>query len=338
MQTSDFDYILPDELIAHRPLACRDQSRLMVLNAAKNTIQHHYFSDLASLLTHNDVLILNDTKVIKARLFAKKETGATVELFLLKSRSEFEWEVLVKPAKRVHVGDRLVIAKDFSLTIQEKTPGFVVVTFHCTQPFWACLELYGNTPTPPYIHNDQPNVAEVYQTVFAKSPGAVAAPTAGLHFTPELIDTLTQKGVEILRVTLHVGYGTFQPIKVDSLENHIMHEEYYVVPDETASRLNAIYGKKRLVAVGTTCVRTLESCFCEGTFKAGASSTCLFIYPGYVFKVVGAVITNFHLPKSSLIMLVSAFSGLEFIQKAYALAIQKKYRFYSFGDAMLLEL
>jgi len=337
MQTQEFEYDLPDELIAHEPLKQRDQSRMMCLNATKKTINHNVFSDISEKLTHKDVLVLNNTKVIKARLFATKETGAKIELFLVKSLSKNEWEVLAKPAKRIRQGDRLMIAADFDCVVQKKLDGPVVVLFNSTLPFFDALDKYGHTPTPPYIKNNQKNVSAVYQTTFAQSPGAVAAPTAGLHFTPALLQTLQQKGVEIVYVTLHVGYGTFQPITVDTVMQHRMHEEFYVVPPKTAEALNKAYGNKRIVAVGTTCVRTLEANFKDGQFHAESSSTSLFIYPGYIFNTVDVIITNFHLSKSSLMMLISAFCGLGFLKKAYALAIQKKYRFYSFGDAMMIE-
>lgn len=339
IKTTDYDYNLPLELIAQTPLSNRSESRLMVLNRANQSIEHKKFSDILDYLSENDVLVLNDTKVIPARLIGSKEdTGAVIEVLLLKDLGNNIWESLAKPQKRVKIGsvisfgDGLLKAK----CISKADMGICHFELIYEGILVEILDKLGQMPLPPYIHEklEDPNR---YQTVYAKHPGSAAAPTAGLHFTPELLEKIKAKGVELIFVTLHVGLGTFRPVEEDDLTNHIMHEEYYEISEEAAKALNAAKSKgKRIIAVGTTSTRTLESAYDNG-FKACCNSTSIFIYPGYKFKAVDAQITNFHLPKSTLIMLVSALASREFILTAYEKAVLEKYRFFSFGDAMFIE-
>ena len=339
IKTTDYDYNLPLELIAQTPLSNRSESRLMVLNRANQSIEHKKFSDILDYLSENDVLVLNDTKVIPARLIGSKEdTGAVIEVLLLKDLGNNIWESLAKPQKRVKIGsvisfgDGLLKAK----CISKADMGICHFELIYEGILVEILDKLGQMPLPPYIHEklEDPNR---YQTVYAKHPGSAAAPTAGLHFTPELLEKIKAKGVELIFVTLHVGLGTFRPVEEDDLTNHVMHEEYYEISEEAAKALNAAKSKgKRIIAVGTTSTRTLESAYDNG-FKACCNSTSIFIYPGYKFKAVDAQITNFHLPKSTLIMLVSALASREFILTAYEKAVLEKYRFFSFGDAMFIE-
>jgi S-adenosylmethionine:tRNA ribosyltransferase-isomerase len=341
MFTKEFDYTLPPDLIAKTPLAKRDSSKLMVIKTKEDNFSHKSFSDIESHLGANDVLVLNDTKVIKARLFAYKKTGAKIELFLINPLNDTDWVVLMRPAKRVSVGDILTISSHFHVSILEKDErGYVHVHFDFVGNFFEHLSRDGLMPIPPYIRQGGESSVDFeteYQTVFAKHPGAVAAPTAGLHFTDTLLDRLKQKGVTIEYITLHVGYGTFKPVTAEKVTDHVIHEERYSISKDTAKRLTSYkQNGKRLVAVGTTSVRTLESAFENNMFKSGDNVSTLFIYPGYTFKAVGAIVTNFHLPQSSLLMLVSAFSTVSLIRRTYEEAIMSRYRFYSFGDAMLL--
>ena len=326
MKLSDFDYALPKELIAQRPAEERDSSRLMVL---KEGIEHRRFRDLPEYLESGDVLVINDTKVLKARIFGKKSTGGRVEALILGKAEDGLWEALIKG--KVKEGSVL----DFSghrAKVIEKDGGKAAVEF--SEDPELIMEEQGVYPLPPYIkeyHGDM----ERYQTVFARKDGAVAAPTAGLHFTPELLKFIEKKGVDIVRITLHVGWGTFKPVKVENIEEHRMEKEWYEISREAAERINSREG--RLFAVGTTTVRSLESSSVNGAIIPGAGETDLFIYPGYEFKSgMDALITNFHLPKSTLLMLVTAFGGYERIMNAYRIAVEKRYRFFSFGDAMLI--
>ncbi len=335
LKLSDFDYYLPKELIAKYPVEPRDSCRLMVLDRKNKTIQHRIFRDIKDYLEEGDLLVLNDTKVIPARLKGKKETGANIEIFLLRPISEKKWEVLIKNIKRLKPGQKVMIADDFSAKLVEKyEEGKALVEFEGND-INALIKKYGHIPLPPYIEReDEEKDKDYYQTVFAKKEGAVASPTAGLHFTQELLDSLEEKGIKKAFVTLHVGLGTFRPIQTEDITKHRMHEEYYQIPQETIEKIKETKEKgKRVVAVGTTVVRTLET-YAQTGKSEGFSD--IFIYPPYDFKMIDALITNFHLPKSTLILLVSAFAGRDFILKAYNEAVKEKYRFFSYGDAMFI--
>lgn len=351
MRVDDFDYNLPEELIAQQPLKERDSCRLMVLKRDLGEIEHKKFSDILDYLDSGDCLVMNDSKVIPARLFGIKEgTGAKIEFLLIKRLEENEvWETLVKPGKRVKPGDRVIFSeeKDKKLIaeiIGTGEDGTRIVSFDYDGIFMERLEEMGAMPLPPYI--DRPATEEDredYQTVYNRVEGSVAAPTAGLHFTKELLAKANEKGVKLAYLTLHVGIGTFRPVKVDTVENHHMHFEEYMVSEEAASAINeTIKSGGRIISVGTTSTRTLESAskFDEETGKylvsPGGGSTDIFIYPGYDFKIVDGLITNFHLPKSTLIMLISAIYDRDKILEAYKEAVKEKYRFFSYGDAMLI--
>ena len=337
MLLSDFDYDLPEELIAQTPITPRNASRLMVLDRAKQTINHHHFYDLKNFLLPGDTLIFNDTRVIPARLIGHRETGARVEVFLLRRIDVNHWETLVKPGKKAIVGNKIIFSEDLSCKITSHTEfGGRIVEFDFDGIFEEILDRLGETPLPPYIHEKLED-SERYQTVYNRVRGSAAAPTAGLHFTTEQMDDLKNFGVNLGFVTLHVGLGTFRPVQVDNIEDHVMHEEYFSIPQETVNLINQTkQNHHRVIAVGTTSIRTLESAAINGELKAMSSATNIFIYPGYEFKIVDAIITNFHLPKSTLIMLISAFVGRKFTLKAYHEAVQQRYRFFSFGDAMLI--
>ncbi len=341
MKTSDYDYFLPEELIAQTPLKDRSQSRLLVLDKTKKTYDDKSFCDILDYLDKNDVLVINDTKVIPARLIGHKEdTGAVMEVLLLKDLGDNVWQCLVKPQRRLKIdgiitfGDGMLKAK----CIKKEDMGICEVKLIYDGILVEILDKLGEMPLPPYIHEKLKD-KDRYQTVYAKNPGSAAAPTAGLHFTKELMEKIKAKGIEIIPVTLHVGLGTFRPVNEENIENHEMHSEYYEISDESAKRLNlAKQEGKRIVAVGTTSVRTLESAIHDDNkFYPECKNTQIFIYPGYKFKAVDALITNFHLPKSTLIMLVSALAGREFILEAYKHAVEEKYRFFSFGDAMFIK-
>ena len=341
LKTSDYDYNLPEELIAQTPLNDRSSSRLMVINREKQTISHKHFTDILDYLSDNDVLVINDTKVIPARLIGHKEdTGAVIEVLLLKDLGNNIWETLAKPQKRVKIGsiisfgDGLLKAKCIELLDM----GICKFELIYDGILVEILDKLGEMPLPPYIHEKLQDKNR-YQTVYAKNPGSAAAPTAGLHFTPELMKKIKEKGVQIIPVTLHVGLGTFRPVTEDDASKHEMHSEYYEISEESARLLNeAKKSGKRIVSVGTTSTRTLESAIHDdGLFYPECRNTNIFIYPGYKFKAIDALITNFHLPKSTLIMLVSALAGREFILKAYEEAVKERYRFFSFGDAMFIE-
>ncbi len=338
MLLTDFDYELPEELIAQTPIEPRNFSRLMVLNPATQEINHEHFYDLQKFLTAGDALIFNDTRVIPARLIGQKATGGHVEVFLLRRLDATTWETLVKPGRKVQEGAEIFFGEELSCKIVGRTDfGGRIVQFQFDGVFEEILDRLGETPLPPYIHEKLENI-ERYQTVYNRERGSAAAPTAGLHFTKEQMAELENFGVKLGFVTLHVGLGTFRPVQTETIEDHQMHEEFYTVPETTAKliRETKMAGKK-VIAVGTTSIRTLESAALDDlNVEVGSDSTKIFIYPGYKFKIVDALITNFHLPKSTLIMLVSAFAGREFILKAYKEAVENRYRFFSFGDAMFI--
>lgn len=340
MKLSEFDFNLPEELIAQRPLDKRDTSRLMVLNREKQTIEHKHFYDIIDYLQPGDILVRNNTKVIPARLFGiKEETNGHVELLLLKDLGDDTWECLVGNARIVKIntvitfGEGLLKAK----CIEIKDEGIRVFKMIYTGIFFEILDQLGTMPLPPYI-KEKLNDQNRYQTVYAKIEGSAAAPTAGLHFTDEIIEKIKAKGIEILDVTLHVGLGTFRPVKVDDILDHHMHSEFYMIEPDVAKKLNqAKANGQRIIAVGTTSTRTLEANIKKyGKFTATHENTDIFIYPGYQYEAIDCLITNFHLPKSTLLMLISAFASKEFIFKAYQEAIDKKYRFFSFGDSMFI--
>ena len=340
MKTSDFDYDLPSELIAQTPLKDRSSSRLLVMDRFTGELEHKEFKDIKDYLHKGDVLVINDTKVIPARLMGVKEdTGAVIELLLLKDLGNDEWECLGRPQKRLHVGTIVKFSDELSAEVTEiLDEGVTHVRLIYNGILMEILDRLGEMPLPPYIHE---KLAEKdrYNTVYAKNIGSAAAPTAGLHFTNELMDELRQEGVIITNVTLHVGLGTFRPVEVDDISNHHMHSEFYQMSSETAEILNkAKQEGRRIIAVGTTSTRTLETIMNKyNEFKECSGNTDIFIYPGYEFKAIDCLITNFHLPKSTLVMLVSAFSKKEFILNAYNEAIKNKYRFFSFGDAMFIK-
>ncbi|WP_163329051.1 tRNA preQ1(34) S-adenosylmethionine ribosyltransferase-isomerase QueA [Desulfurobacterium thermolithotrophum] len=342
MKVSDFDYELPKELIAKFPVEPRDSSRLMVLNKKTGKIEHRIFKDIVEYLKAGDVLVINDTKVIPARLFGKLDTGGKVEILLVRQPGLNTWEVMAKPARKLKKGRKIYFDEELEAVVKKYSgEGKRIIEFviKSNKDFMEKLEEIGHIPLPPYIEREEkPEDREKYQTVFARKEGAVAAPTAGLHFTTELLENLKSKGIIIKNITLHVGPGTFKPVKVENVEDHQMDYETYYVPEDTAIEINRAKEEgRRVIAVGTTVTRTLESAADEsGKVKRGEDSTNLFIYPGYKFKVIDALITNFHLPRSTLLMLVSAFAGKERILNAYKEAVRKCYRFYSYGDAMFI--
>ena len=340
MKTSDFYFDLPEELIAQVPLENRDESRMMKVDKTTGCFSHGKFRDVLDCLNENDVLVLNDTRVIPARLFGIKiETNAEIEVLLLFRKNINTWEALTKPAKRLKIGTKIIFGEGLLIgTIKEiKLEGIRVIEFQYEGIFEDILDRLGNMPLPPYIH-EKLDDKERYQTVYSKVSGSSAAPTAGLHFTTEVINSLKNKGVQIEYVTLHVGLGTFRPVKAETIDEHIMHKEYFEIAKDVKDRLNeAKQNGKRIVCVGTTSVRTIESSannFNELEMNSGWTN--IFIYPPYKFKFVDAMITNFHLPESTLIMMISAFAGRENILNAYEEAINQKYRFFSFGDAMYI--
>lgn len=341
MKTDDFDYYLPEELIAQTPLAKRDDSRLLILDKKTGEIEHKHFYDIIDYLNPNDVLVINDTKVIPARIIGiKEDTGAVIELLLLHNIEENMWECLAKPQKRLHVGTIISFGHgELKCEVAEVLDeGITHVKMIYDGIFLEILEKLGSMPLPPYIHEKLDNPSR-YQTVYAENPGSAAAPTAGLHFTPELLDKIKEKGIKIVHITLHVGLGTFRPVNVTDVTKHKMHTERYYMTKESADVLNEAKKKgNRIIAVGTTSTRTLETIMKRfGTFKECSGDTDVFIYPGFEFKAIDAQITNFHLPKSTLVMLVSALAGKENIMHAYNEAVLQKYRFFSFGDAMFIK-
>ena len=340
MKTSDFIYDLPEELIAQTPLERRDSSRLLVLNKTTGETEHRHFYDLPEYLRGGDCLVLNDSRVIPARLFGVRPTGGAVEVLLLKDLGGGRWECLTRPGKKMRPGTEASFGGGELTCVVEDVldGGNRVIRFSYEGIFLEVLERLGQTPLPPYI-KQQLDDPERYQTVYAREPGSAAAPTAGLHFTPELLEKIRAMGVEICFVTLHVGLGTFRPVQAEDVNEHKMHSEYCTIPPETAEIINRTKRNGgRVISVGTTSCRTLES-FAkpDGTVEAGGGWTDIFIYPGYAFKCIDALVTNFHLPGSTLVMLVSALAGRENILNAYKTAVEMQYRFFSFGDAMLIK-
>ncbi|WP_347490805.1 tRNA preQ1(34) S-adenosylmethionine ribosyltransferase-isomerase QueA [Desulfoscipio sp. XC116] len=339
MKVADFEYFLPDELIAQDPAPVRDESRLMILPKKGGEPLHGLFKDIIDYIRPQDVLVINDTKVIPARLWGKKEgTGTTIEVLLLTRRDEHIWETLVRPGRRVPPGTKIIFGDELTGTVEAVADeGCRLIKFHYQGVFEELLDKLGVMPLPPYIKK-QPMDPGRYQTVYARDPGSAAAPTAGLHFTPELLQKVRDRGTAVVPVLLHVGLGTFRPVKVDEVTSHRMHAEFYSVPEETAHVINdtRIRGG-RVIAVGTTTTRCLETAAQDtGKVQPGAGRTEIFIYPGYRFRAVDGLITNFHLPRSTLLMMVSALVGRERLLDTYNLAVRMRYRFFSFGDAMLI--
>lgn len=343
MNVSDFDYNLPEELIAQVPIEKRDESRLMVLNRDKQTIEHKKFKDIIDYLEPGDCLVRNNTKVIPARIYGRKETGAHVEFLLLNNIEGDIWECIVRPGNKLHIGTKVLFGENSTKALLEAEildimPGGTrKVKFIYNGIFNEILDKIGLMPLPPYIHEELKE-KDRYQTVYARYEGSAAAPTAGLHFTPELLKKIEEKGVQIANVTLHVGIGTFRPVKEEKVEDHEMHSEHFYIKQEDVEKINnAKKNGKRIIAVGTTSCRVLETIADEnGMVKETEGDTKIFIYPGYKFKCLDALITNFHLPQSTLLMLVSALAGKEYILKAYNEAVKERYRFFSFGDAMFI--
>lgn len=338
METSDFNYQLPEELIAQTPIEPRDHSRLLVYDREKKSLEHRHFYDVKEYLRAGDVLVLNETKVIPARLYGKKRgVGTDFEFLLLKRLRLDTWEVIMRPGKKLKPGGWVDFGPDLAAELMcKKEDGVCEVRFVYDGVFEELLDQYGNMPLPPYI-TEKLEKKERYQTVYAREDGSAAAPTAGLHFTPELLEEIEKKGVSIVKILLHVGLGTFRPMKEERVEEHVMHAEYYSVSKDAADIVNAAKREgRRVIAVGTTSVRTLESAAKSGVLQAKSDETDIFIYPGYEWQMVDALITNFHLPKSTLVMLVSALTGREEILQVYRQAVEERYRFFSFGDAMLI--
>ena len=341
MLISDFEYDLPAELIAQAPLAERAASRMLAVDRAACSFSDRNFSDLPQFLRKGDVLVLNNTKVFPARLFGRSETGANIEIFLVKE-NDGVWETLARPARRLNVGKRIAFGDKLTAEVIEKAAdGKVLVRFECTGEFDQILDEIGKTPLPPYIKRETSAIdtdRERYQTVFARNRGAIAAPTAGLHFTPDTLDTIRNIGVTVAEITLHVGYGTFEPVRVNDLANHRVSPERFEIDEETAGILTeAKADARRIIAVGTTTTRALETALAKfDKFAAGSHFADLTITPGYKFQAIDALLTNFHLPQSSLLVLTSTFGGHELIMSAYRHAVEAKYRFYSYGDCMLI--
>ncbi len=340
MKVSDFNYNLPEELIAQVPIKKRDESRLMVLDKKNKTIEHKIFRDIIDYLNPGDVLVRNNTKVIPARIYGKKETGANVEFLLLNNIEGDIWESIVRPGNKLHIGAKVIFGDGLlKAEILDTMPGGTrKVKFSYKGIFNEILDKIGLMPLPPYIHEELKE-KDRYQTVYAKYNGSAAAPTAGLHFTPELLKRIEEKGVSIANVTLHVGIGTFRPVKEETVEAHEMHSEHFYIKQEDAEKINrAKKSGNRVIAVGTTSCRVIESIADEnGLVQETEGDTKIFIYPGYKFKCLDSLITNFHLPQSTLLMLVSALAGREFILRAYEEAVKERYRFFSFGDAMFIK-
>ncbi len=340
MEVSEFGYNLPEELIAQTPIEKRDTSRLMILDRKAQTIEHKVFKDILDYLNPGNVLVRNNTKVIPARLYGKKETGANVEFLLLNQIENDVWECIVRPGNKLHIGTKVIFGDDLlqGEILDTMLGGTRKVKFYYNGIFNEILDKIGLMPLPPYIHEELKEKKR-YQTVYAKHEGSAAAPTAGLHFTEELIEKIEKKGIKIANVTLHVGIGTFRPVKVEKIEEHKMHSEHFYIKKEDANIINnAKKENRRIIAVGTTSCRVLETVSDEnGMVKEQEGDTNIFIYPGYKFKCIDGLITNFHLPESTLLMLVSALAGHDYIMSAYEEAVRQKYRFFSFGDAMFIK-
>ena len=341
MELEEFDYYLPSGFIAQKPIKPRDRSRLMVLSRSRDEIQHKIFKDIKDYLKKGDLLVLNNTKVLPARLYGFKEkTKGKVEILLLESKKDRYWEVLVRPGKIVHTDTKIIFGPELEGIVEGKNEekGSYFIQFNFKGNFKEILNKIGQMPTPPYI-KEELKTGNDYQTVYAAQDGSIAAPTAGLHFTKSLFEELTHKGIEIVYLTLHVGRGTFEPIRTSKVEEHKMDSEFYSISSDVAQKIDqARSEKRRIISVGTTTTRTLESAFDfnQGRIVSGSDWSDIFIYPGYKFKVVDVLITNFHLPQSTPLMLVAAFAGKNFLLKAYQEAIRERYRFYSFGDAMII--
>jgi S-adenosylmethionine:tRNA ribosyltransferase-isomerase len=340
-KTSDFYYDLPEELIAQTPIKKRDHSRLLVLDKKTGEVEHKHFFDIIDYLQEGDCLVINDTKVLPARLYGTREdTGALIEILLLKRIDDNKWEILVKPGKKAKVGAKIIFKENLlsGKILEVEEDGNRIIEFEYKGIFEEILDVLGEMPLPPYIHEKLEDKNR-YQTIYAKNPGSAAAPTAGLHFNDELLKKIEDNGVNIARLTLHVGLGTFRPVKAEYISEHKMHSEYYELTDEEAERINiAKRNGKKVISVGTTSTRTLETIGDEnGLLCAQKGWTDIFIFPGYEYKVVDSLITNFHLPESTLVMLVSALADKEKIMNAYKIAVEEKYRFFSFGDAMLIK-
>lgn len=342
MHLTDFDYDLPAELIAQAPLERREASRMLVVDRSGAEFSDHNFVDLPAFLRHGDLLVLNNTKVFPARLIGRSETGAGIEILLVSERADGTWETLARPARRLKIGKTIIFGDDLSADVVSRSDGGkVYVRFESTGNFFDAVDRIGKTPLPPYIKRERSSSdtdRERYQTVYATERGAIAAPTAGLHFTPAVLEEIKGQGIETAEITLHVGYGTFEPLRVDQLANHRVSAENYAISPETAETLNeAKRESRRIIAVGTTTTRALESNMSEfGNFASGSHLANLTITPGYSFKAADALLTNFHLPQSSLLVLTSTFGGHELIMDAYRHAVAAKYRFYSYGDCMLI--
>lgn len=337
MKLNEFNYDLPKELIAQTPAEPRDSCRLLILDKTTGAYTHQTFRAILDEIRPGDLFVFNNTKVIPARLRGTRSTGGKVEMLLLTPKGNDLWEVLVNPGKKALPGEIITFSSHMSCKVLEKTEfGGRVVHFQYDQDWDRLLDELGEMPTPPYIHEKLEDKTQ-YQTVYAQYKGSAAAPTAGLHFTPELLEEMKKRGAELRFVTLHVGIGTFRPVAEENIEDHEMHREWYTISEETASAVNAARKEgRRVIAVGTTSVRTLESAGQSGAVAAGSSWTQLYIYPGYTWKIVDAIVTNFHLPESTLIMMMASFAGKEHILTAYAEAVRQKYRFFSFGDAMFI--
>lgn len=340
-KTSDFYYDLPEELIAQTPIKKRDHSRLLVLDKQTGEIEHKHFFDVIDYLHEGDCLVINDTKVLPARLYGTREdTGALIEILLLKRIDDKKWEILVKPGKKAKVGAKIIFKENVlsGKILEVEEYGNRIIEFEYKGIFEEILDALGEMPLPPYIHEKLEDKNR-YQTIYAKNPGSAAAPTAGLHFNDELLKKIEDNGVSIAKLTLHVGLGTFRPVKAEFISEHKMHSEYYELTDEEAEKINAAKKNgKKVVSVGTTSTRTLETIGDDnGLVSAQKGWTDIFIFPGYKYKVVDSLITNFHLPESTLVMLVSALAGKDKIMSAYKIAVEEKYRFFSFGDAMLIK-
>jgi len=338
-RTSSYWYDLPEKLIAQFPVEKRSESRLLKLEKKSGKVSHHKFSEIIDFLASGDVLVVNKTKVIPARLFGIKSTGAKVEIFLLNQLEDNVWECLVKPGRRLQIGAKIEFSDNFSAEIiDHDEEGGRMVKFYWKGDFWQQLDKHGKMPLPPYIKRDSiEKDKETYQTIYAQDLGSVAAPTAGLHFTSELMDRIRAKNIEVLEIVLRVGLGTFRPVKTDNILDHKMHSEYCTISEDVATKINqAKQDNRRVVAVGTTTTRTLESFAENGVLKSGFHKTELFLYPGKNIQIIDGLITNFHMPESTLMMLVSAFAGYENIMNAYKIAVAKKYRFFSYGDAMVI--
>jgi len=338
-RTADYDFELPPELIAQTPAQKRDESRLMVLDRAAGTITHRKFADLPGFFSAGDALVLNTSKVIRARLLGTRDSGAPAEVMLIKSLADGRYEAMVHPGGKLKPGRKISVSSQLEVEILGITErGTRIVQLHSELPPDEAIERFGHIPLPPYIRRgDESQDATRYQTVYAREPGSVAAPTAGLHFTEQVLDAIRQRDVNIAEVVLHVGAGTFKPVDVDDPADHVMHEEWFTIPAFAADTLNAARDRGgRITAVGTTTVRTLETAMSGGRFAPATGETAIFIRPGYEFKAVDRLLTNFHLPRSTLLMLVAAFAGYDLAMEAYRTAIGERYRFFSYGDAMLI--